>query len=238
LPFLARCQHMQKPDINTTNHIETIPLDSTLYPESLRQINNPPATLYARGNLDLLKHTPGVSIVGTRTATPNGLIITERITRYVVDLGAIVVSGLALGIDARAHEACLAAGGKTIAVLAHGLHMAQPQQNATLAQRILDNGGLWVSEHPPGAPVSRNHFAPRNRIQVGLSACSIVVEATVNSGTTTHARFCVQEKHPLYAVIPAPGNPLRLNSAGPRMMVDAMGAIPLCSREDYEKISI
>ncbi len=91
----------------------------------------------------------------------------------------------------------MAAGGKTIAVFAHGLHMAQPKRNASLAEQILVNGGLWVSEHPTGTPVARQNFVPRNRIQVGLSCCSIIVEATIKSGTTTHARFCVQEHHPL-----------------------------------------
>ncbi len=224
--------------IETTDTITAIPLNSPLYPASLQNIHNPPAILYARGNLDLLKEPPGVSIVGTRDATPKGLIITERVTEYIVSQGAIIVSGLALGIDAKAHESCLAANGKTIAVLAHGLHMAQPQKNAALAQRILDNGGLWVSEHPEGTPVSRGYFVPRNRIQVGLSSCSIVVEANAKSGTTTHAKFCIKENHPLYAVIPTPGNPLKLNSAGPQMMVEKMGAVPLSSRKDYEKICI
>ncbi len=217
--------------------IKAIPLGAPLYPASLAKIKNPPKILYARGNIELLKQCPGVAIVGARNATDNGLKITERITEYVVEQNAIVVSGLALGIDAKAHASCLAAGGKTIVVLAHGLHMAQPHKNTKLAEQILDAAGLWVSEHPVGTPVSRNHFVPRNRIQVGLSACSVIVEASSKSGTTAHARFCIQEQHPLFAVIPQENNPLKLNSEGPIMMVKEMGAIGLQSKDDYPKLA-
>ncbi len=217
--------------------IKAIPLGSSLYPKNLAEIKNPPKVLYARGNFELLKQCPGVAVVGARNATNNGLNITGRITEYIVEKNAIVVSGLALGIDAKAHESCLAAGGKTIAVLAHGLHMAQPYRNLKLAEQILDEGGLWVSEYPTGTPASRNHFVPRNRIQVGLSACSVIIEAASKSGTTSHARFCVQEQHPLFAVIPQEGNPLRLNSEGPVMMVKEMGAISLQSKDDYSKLA-
>lgn len=217
--------------------IKAISLGSPLYPANLAQIKNPPNILYARGNFELLKQCPGVAVVGARNATDKGLKITARITEYVVEQGAIVVSGLALGIDAKAHASCLAAKGKTIAVLAHGLHMAQPHQNTKLAEQILENDGLWVSEYPTGTPASRNHFVPRNRIQVGLSACSIVIESASKSGTTTHARFCVQEHHPLFAVIPQEGNPLGLNSEGPIMMVKEMGATGLQSKDDYSKLA-
>jgi len=227
--------------MNNIDDLETtriIPLDSPLYPNSLKNIKNPPKVLYARGNLSLLDNPPGVCIVGTRDATQKGLVITQRVTEYIVSQGSIVISGLALGIDAQAHESCLAAGGKTIAVLAHGLHMAQPRQNAELAQRILESGGLWVSEHPDGTTANKRFYVPRNRIQVGLSSCSIIIEANEVSGTTTHAQFCVKENRALYAVIPTKGNPLKLNSTGPQMMADTMGATPLSSREDYEKINI
>jgi DNA processing protein len=214
--------------------IHAIDLESKIYPNHLRHIKNPPSVLYARGNLDLLRMQPGVAIVGTRNATSNGLKITQRITKFCVANSAVIVSGLALGIDAQAHRSCVNAGGKTIAVLAHGLHMAQPRANLELAFQILESDGLWVSEHPSGTPAARQHFVPRNRIQVGLSRCSIVIESDIKSGTTTHAKFCIEENHKLFAVVPAEGNPLRLNSAGPEMMVKDMGAIPLKSKEDYD----
>lgn len=219
-----------------STQIHAIDKDSELYPNCLLDIMAPPQTLYARGNLDLLASPPGVAVVGTRKATTNGLKITNRIAAHCVSLGATVVSGLALGIDAEAHRGCLDAGGKTIAVLAHGLHTAEPKANQALAYQILESHGLWVSEHPEGTKASRQNFVPRNRIQVGLSKCSIIVESDVRSGTTTHAKFCMQEKHPLFAVIPQPGNPLKLNCAGPQMLVSDMGAQSLVTKDDYHLI--
>ncbi|WP_158657832.1 DNA-processing protein DprA [Agarilytica rhodophyticola] len=216
--------------------IHAIDQDSDYYPDSLRNIMSPPRILYARGNLDLLVSSLGVAIVGTRNATTNGLKITNRIARHCVSLGATVVSGLALGIDAEAHRGCLDVAGNTIAVLAHGLHTAEPKANQQLGYQILESGGLWVSEHPEGARASRQNFVPRNRIQVGLSKCSIIVESDVRSGTTTHAKFCVQEKHPLFAVIPQEGNPLKLHCKGPEMMVRDMGAKALVTKDDYSLI--
>ena len=219
------------------DEIYAIAIDSEQYPVHLKKIANPPQTLYARGNLALLDNLPSASIVGTRDATPNGLKITDKLTQFLVsECDAVIVSGLALGIDAQAHQSCLDAGGKTIAVLAHGLHTALPKQNERLAYDILDKGGLWVSEHPSGTSASRNHFVPRNRIQVGLSRISIVVEASAKSGTTTHAKFCVQENHSLFVVMPQDGNPLKLKSEGAQMMVRDMSAIPLYSRDDYQKV--
>ncbi len=222
--------------IGLNSNIVEIPISDPQYPESLRSIINPPQILYAKGNLDLLSYKPGVSIVGTRKASKNGIEIAKRLARFAVEQNQVVVSGLALGIDAAAHEGCLNAGGKTIAVLASGLHIATPKKNEYLAQRILDSGGLWVSEHPEGVNPQPKYFVPRNRIQVGLSTCSIIVESEKSSGTTTHAKFCKQENHPLFAVIPVDGNPLRLVSSGPEMMVRDFGAKPLKSKRDYSSL--
>lgn len=218
--------------------IHAIDIHSAQYPELLKTIKNPPSVLYARGNLDLLATPPGIAIVGTRNATSNGLEITRRITKYCVDQQAVIVSGLALGIDAEAHRACLMNNGATIAVLAGGLHTAEPKANLSLGLQILEHGGLWVSEHPEGTRTQRHHFVPRNRIQVGLSASSIVVESDAKSGTMTHARFCANEGHNLYAVVPhEDGNPLGLNCNGPLEMVKNLNAIPLATKTDYSSLS-
>jgi len=225
----------------STTDIESIveiSINHTHYPEHLKVIKNPPQVLYARGNIDLLSMKPGVSIVGTRKASINGLEIAKRLAKFSVQQKQIVVSGLATGIDAAAHRGCLDAGGYTIAVLAGGLHTATPKKNQFLGQEILENGGLWVSEHPPGVSPQTRFFVPRNRIQVGLSNCSIIVESEIKSGTTTHANFCVKEQHQLFAVLPSEGNPLRLVSSGPEMMIKDMGAIPIKSRDDYEKLKM
>jgi len=196
-----------------TDQIESIPIDSLDYPSSLRAIHNPPQTLYVRGNKDLLNR-PGVAIVGIRHCSKAGAIIARRMAQFLVEQGYVIISGLALGIDAAAHEGGLE---RTIAVLAYGLHEANPKANAVLAQRILDAGGAWVSEHPAGKPPNRNLFVPRNRIQVGLSVGSIIVESDIKSGTMTHANFAMKENHPLFVVLPQEStNPLGLQCAGPK----------------------
>lgn len=214
----------------------SIDIQSNDYPARLRKIKNAPTKIFARGNLDLLHKALSISVVGTRDATPNGLIITDRLTRFLVSHEAVIVSGLALGIDAQAHKSCLIAGGKTIAVLAHGLDSISPAQNKKLANDILQSDGLWVSEHPDGVTPQKRFFVMRNRIQVGLSAASVVIEANVSSGTTSHAKFCINEKHPLFAILPELSNSLGLHFNGPQIMVEKMGAIPISTRDDYAKI--
>ncbi|MGD8939822.1 MAG: DNA-processing protein DprA [Gammaproteobacteria bacterium] len=212
------------------NDIVSIPIDSPDYPAGLRSIHNPPQTLYVRGNIELL-HRPGVAIVGTRQCSKAGATIAQRIAKFLTEQCYVIVSGLALGIDAAAHEGGIE---RTIAVLAHGLHEAFPKANAGLAKRILDSGGAWVSEHPEGIPPSRDKFVPRNRIQVGLSVGSIIVESDIKGGTMTHANFAIKESHPLFAVLPQDStNTMGLNCSGPQKLVDEKGAIAIRSKQDY-----
>jgi len=207
------------------------------YPKYLRVIKDAPPILFIRGNVNIFSELPGVAIVGARQSTPNGQIIARKIARYMCEQGFPVVSGLALGIDAAAHQGALDVDGKTIAVLAGGLDKASPVANSSLGQQILENGGAWVSEHPVGVPPRKHHFVPRNRIQVGLSAGSIIVEANVKSGSISQARFCVGQNRPLFAVVPHEmNNPLGLNSEGTLHMVSELGAIPIKTKDDYLKI--
>lgn len=204
------------------------------YPKYLRRVEAPPRVLYARGNTKLLKELPGVAVVGAREVTPAGAKITRRISEFLTLNGWIIVSGLARGIDAIAHESCLDAGGKTIAVLANGLDEPQPKQNAALGYRILEEGGLWVSEHPVGTEVKPFYFKERNRIQLGLSAGSVIVEAALKSGTMTQAAYCKKAERPLFAVVPETvNNPLGLLSDGTLNMVQTMGAFPLTNKSKY-----
>jgi len=210
------------------------------YPKYLRAIDNAPNVLHLRGDMSALNKLPGVAVVGTRAITPNGEKIAKRIASFLAANDWVVVSGLALGVDAAAHEGALMAGKPscTIAVLAHGLDTAKPAKNKALADRILQSGGLWVSEHPVGTPAHRSHFVPRNRIQLGLSVGSVIVEAEEKSGSITQARFCVKQKRPLYSVVPhSKGNPLNLLCSGTEFLVREMGAFPLKTKEDYPEMS-
>src|SRR6266576_2267364 len=129
--------------------ISRISIRNSAYPDLLREIYDPPQYLYVRG--DLPKDSL-VAIVGTRKASDYGLKATYQITSGLAKVGAVIVSGLALGIDAMAHRAALDAGGKTVAVLACGLDGIYPASNRHLADEILETGGALVSEYPPGTP--------------------------------------------------------------------------------------
>lgn len=217
-------------DGHSKYHIRGIPIGTEFYPKQLEKIKDPPKVLFARGNLDLLKKAPGVSIVGSRNATPYGLKATEKIATHFVKKGHTIVSGLATGIDYEAHRSCLLNHGETIAVLAHGLHKIYPLGSASLAQSILDKNGLLISEHPFGVEPKKHFFVLRNRIQVGLSSFSIIVESKKKSGTMSHANYCLKADHPLYVVLPQDPSP---NYEGNIWLHEERGAIPLRSRADY-----
>lgn len=217
--------------------VHLIDFRSPAYPRCLHLIDNPPPVLFLRGNPNSLSLVPGVAIVGTRDASEAGKTIAYRIAAHLGNSGWMVVSGLALGIDRAAHEGALSVKASTMAVLAHGLHTATPKSNLILAEEILMSGGSWVSEHPLGVVPNKQEFIARNRIQIGLSSGSIIVEADINSGSMAQARFCVNSKRPLFAVVPEDrSNKLKLNCRGTLTMVNDMGAFPIKTRENYEEV--
>ena len=162
--------------------IEVFTLIDEFYPSQLFSLSDPPALLFCRGNLDLLKATKAIAVIGTRNNTSLGKLITERTVKHFVDLGFSIVSGLALGIDAIAHQATLDNDGKTVAVLVDVLKVS-PSQNRELANQILINGGLLISENPPGTSIVPALFVKRDRIQAGLSLATFAIETSSNGGT-------------------------------------------------------
>jgi DNA processing protein len=217
--------------------VYAISLFDPQYPAFLAAIFDPPPILYLRGDPTVLSSLPGVAVVGTRKASLHGLEIARRIAAYLGGHRWTIVSGLALGIDAAAHQGALDASTKTIAVLAHGLHRANPKRNEALAYEILERGGAWVSEHPLRVPPQPEYFVQRNRIQIGLSIGSIIVEADIRSGSTSQAAFCVQEKRQLFAVVPeSDENPLGLVAAGTNLLVRQKGATAIRSKADYPNV--
>lgn len=215
--------------------INIVPFGDDMYPLSLAMTPNPPAMIYVKGDINILKALPGVAIVGSRDVSPAGEEITKRITSRVCKENFVIVSGLAIGTDTNAHKATLKAKGKTIAVLAHGLEAAKPRQNARLADEILHLGGAWISEYPIGRPAWKQSFVQRNRIQVGLSAVSILIEAAKGSGTMTQADFALKAARPIFAVVPHKEyNPLYLNCEGTEYLVQQNLARALKTSEDYD----
>jgi DNA processing protein len=173
------------------------------YPERLAEIADPPPLVVVRGRPDLLQ-APGVAVVGARNASANGRMLAHQLAGELATHGLLVVSGLARGIDAAAHEGALAAGAPTLAVIASGVDVAYPSEHAELMERIAETGAI-VSERPPGAVPQARHFPRRNRLISGLSLGVVVVEAAPQSGSLITARLAAEQGREVMAV---PGSPL------------------------------
>src|SRR5881628_2684845 len=176
----------------------TLNLGDERYPELLRAIHDPPAVLYCDGSVE-----PGdrqaVAIVGSRQATPYGLRITETLAGELSALGFTILSGFARGIDAAAHRAALAAGGRTIAVLGCGLDVDYPPGHASLRAEIAGSGAV-LTEFAPGTPPRATNFPRRNRIISGLALGVVVVEAAEDSGSLITARLALEQGREVFAV--------------------------------------
>jgi len=209
------------------NKVNKLTLTSSGYPDSLRHIPHQPAALYVQGDPAVLSST-FVAVVGTRKITAYGHTITRRLVGQLVRSGIGIASGLALGVDAAAHEAALEAGGCTIAVLPGGLDMIYPAHHRSLARRILESGGALVSEYPFGTRLFRSHFIARNRIVAGLSRAVLIPEAGEKSGTLHTVRFALEQGKDVLAI---PGNITSTASAGTNNLIKT-GATPITCTAD------
>lgn len=194
--------------------VKSLSMESSAYPRLLKEIPNPPSKIYVMGELP--RNRPSVAIVGTRKATVEGRELARKWARQLATSGAVVVSGLAMGIDAAAHEGALEAGGITVAVLACGLDSIYPRQNEKLAKRILESGGAIISEYPEGTPSYPGQFLARNRIVSGLSAAVIVVEAPERSGSLATARLAAEQGREVFV---APGSVNNFNYRGSHKLI-------------------
>lgn len=181
------------------------PVDAD-YPALLFAINDPPPVLYYRGSLrlsDLNRLTVG--IVGTRRPSTYGKRWTQRLSQRLSQQGAVIISGLAAGIDTEAHTGCLYQQGLTVAVVGTGVDIVYPARNQSLYQQVVENG-LVVSEYPDGTGPDRTHFPQRNRIIAGLSRAILVTEAPARSGALITARLANDYGREVYALPSALGN--------------------------------
>lgn len=208
-------------------HIVTLADES--YPTLLRQIHQPPPVLFCRGSLAPLERL-AIAVVGTRKYSPYGQQATERLVGDLTQAGLSIVSGLALGIDALAHRACLDAAGLTIAVLGSGVddHSIFPSSNRYLAQAILDHHGGIVSEYPVGTPPTKFTFPLRNRIIAGLCRGTLIIEAAASSGALITARHALENDRDVFAV---PGTIFSEMSEGTNQLIKD-GAIPVTAAAD------
>jgi DNA processing protein len=168
------------------------------WPPMLLQAADAPLLLYAEGDLSTLS-APGIAVVGSRQPTPQGRDNAEHFARELVDAGWVVVSGLAQGVDAAAHEGALAAGGRTVAVVGTGLDLCYPARHRALARRIAAQGTL-LSEYAPGTPPLAEHFPQRNRLIAALTRGTLVVEAALRSGSLITARLANEAGREVWAI--------------------------------------
>ncbi len=173
-------------------------LADAAYPAALLQISNPPSLLYVRGSLDCLQ-APALAIVGSRNATPQGAQNARTFAATLARRGLVIVSGLALGIDAAAHGGALEGGGNTIAVIGTGADRLYPARNRDLALEIVEHGAI-VSEFPLGTPALAANFPRRNRLIAGLARGVLVVEAALQSGSLITARLAGDQGREVFAI--------------------------------------
>ncbi|NIQ01511.1 MAG: DNA-protecting protein DprA, partial [Nitrospinaceae bacterium] len=181
--------------------LRILTLESPEYPELLQSIYDPPPVLYCQGR-PLNGYTASLAVVGTRTATNYGRLMTEKLVSALAERGVGIVSGMARGIDTLAHRAALQGGGETVAVLGCGLGNTYPPENVSLRERIVERGTV-VSEFPVTMRPEKNNFPARNRVISGLSYGTVVVEAGETSGALITAQFALEQGREVFAV---PGN--------------------------------
>lgn len=214
----------------TRQNISIITIDDEIYPSLLKEIDHPPPVLYIRSSLK-----PGdawaVAVVGTRRVSAYGRQVTEEVVSWLALNHITVISGLARGIDANAHQAAIKNGGRTIAVLGSGVDRIYPPEHKHLAEEIMENGAL-LSDYAPGTPPDATNFPPRNRIISGLSLATVVIEAGDTSGALITAQFAVDQGREVFAV---PGNILAPQSKGTNRLISE-GAHPLLSGRDILEV--
>ena len=210
-----------------TNNISIITIFDKEYPEMLKETYQPPWGLFAKGDIRLLGKNPKLAVVGSRQATQYGKNSIRLIFPGLIDKGVVIVSGLAKGIDALAHEQAIKNGGSTIAVIAGGLYHIYPKENIDLAAQMM-NSQLVLSEYPPDTLPQRWHFPARNRIISGLSHGTFIIEAKRKSGSLITANYAVNEGRDVFSL---PGSIFNPYSIGTNDLIQ-QGAKLVTSAED------
>lgn len=196
------------------DHHHIIGYHDPAYPEPLRHIDHPPPLLYINGDATVLSQ-PHLGYVGCRNPSRSGLELAYQLSYQTSQLGWISTSGLAMGIDGRAHVAALDAGCTTIAVLGCGIDRCYPKCHQELQQRIAKAGAV-ITEFPWGSAPQRHHFPLRNRIISGLSVGIVVIEASLRSGSLITARYALEQNREVFAV---PGSPKHALSKGCHFLI-------------------
>lgn len=218
-------------------HVSFITAAEERYPKRLLAIKNPPLVLYIKGHV--VFNTPesdlAIAVVGTRKITDYGTQITEMLTTELSLAGCVIVSGLALGVDAVAHASAVAAGGKTIAVLGCGVDCCTPRENELIYQDILSHGGAIVSEYPLSQQATIGSFPSRNRIIAGLSAGVLVTEGAEDSGSLITANKAIEMNRKVFAV---PGPITSSVSKGPITLISKGAKIVTTAQDILDELNL
>ncbi len=206
---------------------EILTRESEFYPQKLLRIKTAPAVLYVLGDKTCLNMSPSVAVVGTRRMSEYGSKMAKQIGSGLGAAGALVVSGMAAGVDSAAHKACLASGGKTVAVQGCGICKTFPAENTELKELIAASGAV-ISEFAPDEEPRSSYFPIRNRIVSGMSDGVCVIEAASRSGTSITARLATEQGRKLFAV---PADVNRATSQGTFRLL-RQGAIPVAGAKD------
>lgn len=218
-------------------HISILTLNDDKYPSHLKQISDAPFVIYIRGH----KVTPPlnlsrtIAIVGTRKVTPYGEEITKQLASDLVAAGCTIVSGLAYGVDAIAHQSALDAGGQTIAVLGCGVDVIAPAVNTRLYNQIISGRGAVISEMPLGLRPGKGLFPARNRIISGLSMGVVVTEGADDSGALITARYAAEQGREVFAV---PGPVTSRYSHGPFKLIRDGATLAACASDILEALNL
>jgi DNA processing protein len=215
------------------NQIEPVFYFEKDYPELLRQTYCPPFILYKKGSGDLNQFCIG--IVGSRRPTDYGIRATEKLAGDLAANGVCVVSGLALGLDAVAHQAAMTEGGSTIAVVGSGLNVIYPSTNVAVAKEIVDSGGAIISEYPFDTHPTKYGFPARNRLISGISQGLLVTEAAAGSGSLITAKMALDQNREVFAV---PGSIFNLNSAGTNNLISAGAHVATSAQDIFDEFGI
>ena len=210
--------------------VKTITIGDPLYPSSLKEIDDPPAILFYQGNPECLNKR-SLAMIGSRAASYSGQKAARKLAESLSRRGICIVSGMACGIDTAAHEGCLEGGSPTVAVTGCGLDRVYPAENLPLRNRILENGGLILSEYAPGEKPAGWHFPVRNRIITGLSGATILMEAKVRSGSMTSVQHTLDQGKDVFVY---PGDPLSEQFSGNHQLLREGGIYFTCAEDILE----
>ncbi|MFC4617331.1 DNA-processing protein DprA [Camelliibacillus cellulosilyticus] len=202
------------------------------YPKLLKEIFDPPWVLYVKGRVAYLKQTKTLAVVGTRQPSFEGLKCMETLLKPLISDGWMIISGMALGVDGKAHE--LALNGSTIAVLGSGLYHPYPLRFRELFDKIVTDH-LAISEYPPDTPPRKWQFPERNRIISGLSRGVLVVEAKARSGSLITADQALEQGRDVFAM---PGSILNPNAEGTHWLIKQGAKLAACAEDLFQELSV